>query len=227
MSAMILKSQVLFPGQPLGKGLAALESVQNTELLISMLQTQGANCPAHCTAEHASLSNILCFFIIFCCRDGINIMRVHERVDVTYRPRVTAIIDTKNAHTLWNEGVQCQSKVIINQQSGFGQLAIGIWCHKCLVKASLFVSIEIRDVHAMACPKPNEPVANFTSSGHLPYMSQHKGPRRKAWISNASLVSNDGDVIYPCSTRHAVHGPRIFGAGQLRCRGILIVQGNN
>ena len=32
-------------------------------------------------------------------------MRVHERVDVTNRPRVTAIIDTKNAHTLWNEGV--------------------------------------------------------------------------------------------------------------------------
>ena len=41
------------------------------------------------------------------------------------------------------------------------------------------------------------------------------------------LVSNDGDVIYPCSTRHAVHGPCIFGAGQLRCRGILIVQRND
>ena len=41
---MILKSQVLFPGQPLGKGLAALESVQNTELLESTPFGHGTNC---------------------------------------------------------------------------------------------------------------------------------------------------------------------------------------
>ena len=69
----------------------------------------------------------------------------------------------------------------------------------------LLVSIEIGNVHPVAGPKPNEPVASFAGAGHLSYVLQHKGPGWKAWVSDARL---DGEQsLIDCD--HRVKSQRI------------------